>query len=131
VSQANVEIVRRALDRAEATQYYGDAEFFAPDLVYRPIGEWAESAECRGLDEYRRFLERFREAWADLTIDEISFHDYGDAVSVRVEFSGHARASGVPITAKVFSVNWLRDGLIVRIEDYTDRDDVLKAVGVE
>jgi ketosteroid isomerase-like protein len=31
----------------------------------------------------------------------------------------------------VFSVNWLRDGLIVRIEDYTDRDDVLKAVGVE
>ena len=47
-----------------------------------------------------------------------------------VEFSGTARASGVPITGKVFVVYWLRDDLIVRIEDYTERVDVRQAVGL-
>ena len=50
MSQENVEIVRRARERG-----HGDAEFFSPDVVYRPIAIWADSQECRGLAELRRF----------------------------------------------------------------------------
>jgi hypothetical protein len=125
MSRENVEIVRRARERPP-----GDAEFFAPDVVYRPIAIWADNQECRGLDELRRFHENIGEMFAGLRVDSESYHDYGDAVSVRVEFSGTARASGVPITGKVFVVYWLRDDLIVRVDDYTERVDVLKAVGV-
>jgi ketosteroid isomerase-like protein len=57
--------------------------------------------------------------------------DYGDAVIARVQFSGHARASGVVSPWRAFSVFWLRDGLITRIEDYADRAEALKAVGLE
>ena len=85
----------------------------------------------RGLDELRRFHENIAEIFVGLRVDNESYHDYGDAVSVRVEFSGVARASGVPITGKVFSVYWLRDDAIFRVEDYTERVDVLKAVGLE
>jgi len=78
----------------------------------------------------RRFHENIAEMFAGLRVDNESYHDYGDAVSVRVEFSGTARASGVPITGKVFVVYWLRDDVIVRVDDYTERVDVLKAVGL-
>jgi ketosteroid isomerase-like protein len=126
MSQENVEIVRRARERGP-----GDAEFFSPDVVYRPIAIWADSQECRGLDELRRFHENIAEMFAGLRVDNESYHDYGDAVSVRVEFSGAARASGVPIAGKVFVVYWLRDDVIVRVEDYTERVEVVKAVGLE
>ena len=125
MSQENVEIVRRAREHAP-----GDPEFFSPDVVYRPIAIWADSQECRGPDELRRFHENIAEMFAGLRVDNESYHDYGDAVSVRVEFSGTARASGVPITGKVFVVYWLRDDVIVRVDDYTERVDVLKAVGL-
>jgi len=125
MSQENVEIIRRARERDP-----GDPEFFSPDVVYRPIAIWADSQECRGLDELRRFHEDIAEMFAGLRLDNESYHDYGDAVSVRVEFSGTARASGVPITGKVFVVYWLRDNVIVRVEDYTERVDVLQAVGL-
>ena len=126
MSQQNVEIVRRARERG-----HGDPEFFSSDVVYRPIAIWADSQECLGPDELRRFHENIAEMFAGLKVDNESYRDYGEAVSVRVEFSGTARASGVPITGKVFAVYWLRDALIVRIEDYTDRVDVLKAMGLE
>ena len=125
MSQENVEIIRRARERDP-----GDLEFFSPDVVYRPIAIWADSQECRGLDELRRFHEDIAEMFAGLKLDNESYQDYGDAVSVRVEFSGTARASGVPITGKVFVVYWLRDNVIVRVEDYTERVDVLEAVGL-
>jgi ketosteroid isomerase-like protein len=125
MSQENVEIIRRARERDP-----GDPEFFSPDVVYRPIAIWADSQECRGRDELRRFHEDIAELFAGLKLDNESYHDYGDAVSVRVEFSGTARVSGVPITGKVFVVYWLRDDAIVRVEDYTERVDVLKAVGL-
>jgi hypothetical protein len=31
---------------------------------------------------------------------------------------------------RAFSVFWLRDGLITRVEDYADRAEALKAVGL-
>ena|SRR5438270_2098879 len=104
MSQENVEIVRRARERG-----HGDAELFRPMLSTAPIAIWADSQECRGLDELRRFHENIAEIFVGLRVDNQSYHDYGDAVSVRVEFSGAARASGVPITGKVFVVYWLRD----------------------
>jgi ketosteroid isomerase-like protein len=130
MSQENVEIVRRALEAA--SRLFVDAAFYAPDLVYRPIASFTESAECRGVDELRRFAERFSEAWADdFTINGTSIRDYGDAVISRIEFSGHARASGIEITDRMFKIFWLRDGLIFRIEDFTTREEALNAVGLE
>jgi len=132
MSQENVEIVRRWYERAHATRMYPDPALFSPDFIYRPVANFTESGTYRGLGEFRRFLESFYEAWGDdFTITATSVRDYGDAVIARVEFSGHARASGVVSPWRAFSVYWLRDGLIARVEDYADRADALKAVGME
>ena len=132
MSQENVEIVRRWYERAHATRMYPDPALFSPDFIYRPVANFTESGTCRGLDEFRRFLDSFYEAWADdFTTAATSVRDYGDAVIARVQFSGHARASGVVSPWRAFSVFWLRDGLITRVEDYAHRAQALKAVGLE
>ncbi len=132
MSQENVEIVRRAFERFQATRAFGDPEFHSPDHVYRPMAGFTESEEYRGIEGYRGFGESFLEAWADdFTINATSLGDYGDAVIARLEFRGHARASGIEISERMFEVLWLRDGLIIRTEDFADRAQALKAVGLE
>lgn len=128
----NVEIVRRWTEIYEATGRLPDPEFFSQDVVYRPLTNFTENEECRGLDAFQRWVEGWREPWADDFIDHVtSMRDYGDAVSVRIEFSGHARTSGIPISGVMYRVFWLRDGLIIRLQDFTTSAEALKAVGME
>jgi len=105
-----------------------DPELLSPDLVYRPPAEWPENEECRGIEEYRRFFEKWLEPWADDFTAVTEVRDYGDALISRIEFSGHARGSGLEVSGRVFEVYRLRDGLVCRIEDYLDRAEALKAV---
>jgi ketosteroid isomerase-like protein len=131
VSQENVEVVKRAMASRDRREF-DDMTDYAPEVVYRPMEAFSGNRECRGAEEFRRFMEDFYGAWADdFTASVTTIRDYGDVVSVRAEFSGHARASGIPISGVVFEVTWLRDGLITRIEDFATSAEALKAVGME
>jgi len=99
-----------------------------PDVVYRPISTFAESEECRGPEEYFRFLEGFWEAWADdATWHLHTIRLYGDAVIGLHSSSGRAKTSGIEMSGGVFVLDRFRDGKIASIEDFTDRDDAIKA----
>jgi hypothetical protein len=130
MSQVNVEIVRRWAEIYEATRRYPDSEFFSQDVIYRPMANFTETEECRGLAALRRWIDAWRETWADDFIDQVTnIRDCGDAVSVRIEFSGHARTSGIPISDVMFRVFWLQDGLIMCFQDFATSAEALKAAG--
>jgi ketosteroid isomerase-like protein len=124
-----VEIVRRVGAVMWNGGDFGEAaSLVAPNMVYRPITTWAENEERRGIDQFRQFTEEFLEAWADdakWRFDTI--RPYGDAVIALSKFSGHARASGIEITGGVFGVFRFRDGKITHIEDFTSREDAIRA----
>jgi ketosteroid isomerase-like protein len=131
VSQENVEIVRRAYELVEEGDWSGNLRFLSPDVVYRPLAMFTETHEVRGRDAYRRFIDSFMEAWSDdFTIRPVTRRDYGDAVIARLQYTGHARASGIEISERMFSVYWLQDGKITRIEDFVQRHEALEAVGL-
>jgi ketosteroid isomerase-like protein len=54
--------------------------------------------------------------------------DFGDALLVCVQQRGTGSGSGVAVSKPVFQVFTLRDGLVLRQEDFLDRFDALKAV---
>jgi ketosteroid isomerase-like protein len=131
VSKENLEIVRRAIALRNRREF-DDMTDYSPEVVYRPMEAFSGNRECRGAEEFRRFMEGFYGTWADdFTASVTTIRDYGDVVSLRAEFSGHARASGIPISGVVFEVLWLRDGLITRIEDFATSAEALKAVGLK
>jgi ketosteroid isomerase-like protein len=138
VSQENanpdlVELVRRFNDAWNRQDVDAFVSVVAPDVVYRPIVTWPEPQERRGSDEVCRFfIADFADTWTrDFTSRPETIREHGDGVIALLRFTGHARASGVEIGGGVFQVYRFRDGRIAQIEDFTDRAEALKAVGLE
>jgi haloalkane dehalogenase len=94
----------------------GFVELLDPDVVWQGI---APDAVCRNRDEVRELLERYlasgRAAAPEIVVET------GDAVVV----DPHAEAA-VPELHHVYT---LRDGRIVRMQDFPDRSSALAAVG--
>jgi ketosteroid isomerase-like protein len=79
-----------------------------------------------------------RELWADArrifgefkNIPEQLFEGDERVVAfVRVE--GVGRESGIPVTARIAHVYSFRDGLVCCVESFEDRDEALRAAGIE
>ena len=99
-----------------------------PDIRWRNVlGETSRGklAFARGADDTLRAAQRF-----EMVVDEIT--DLGNdrlLVELRSEFTGHT--SGVAGTLPLFAVFALRDGLIIELDEYLNRSEALKAVGLE
>ncbi len=124
VRRANAAFIRRDVDEW--------LSLLSPDVVYRPVPTFTDTQDRRGLDAMRRFMEEWYDAWADdFTTQAESVREYGDAVIALLMFAGHAKASGVEVAGGIFQVVRFREGQIALIENFTDRDEALKAASVE
>ena len=122
MSQENVEIVRRFL-RADVDEALTDAD---PSIVWNPI----EELPTQGHDAVRASLARWKAEWDDYKVMPEEFVDMGDHVVVTVRLRGRGRGSGVEIDARFYDVYMLRDGKIVRMDQFKARSEALEAVGL-
>jgi ketosteroid isomerase-like protein len=120
MSQESVEIVRRFLtvDVDEALTYAD------PGIVWNPI----EELPTQGHDAVRASLARWKAEWDDYEVMPEELEDRGDCVVATVRLRGRGRGSGVEIDARFFDVYTLRDGKIVRMDQFTERSQALEAV---
>jgi len=120
MSQENVEIVRRFLDGdVEDVLTYAD-----PGIVWNPI----EELPTQGHDAVRESLARWKAAWDDYKVMPEEFEDMGNRIVVTVRLRGRGRGSGLEIDALFYDVYTLRDGKIVRMDQFTERSHALEAV---
>jgi ketosteroid isomerase-like protein len=128
MSQENVEIVRRAFayevygvgDRAEAEA------IFDPNVVMNPTNEWPSY----GFDAMRSDMERWASAFDELEVTAEEFIDAGDRVLVTAYHRGRGRGSGVEVDTRFYELYTLRDGKVVRVDEFTDRPEALEAAGL-
>jgi hypothetical protein len=93
--------------------------FVPPDLV----------GVHRGHEAFLRVWEAGIEA-IDLKVDYDEVIDFGDRVLLCGRQLGRGRASGIPVDQPLFQVFTLRRGLLIREQDFTDRDKALEAAGL-
>ena len=62
-------------------------------------------------------------------LDEVKDLD-GERVYATLTLSGKAKPAGDPVNARFFDLFTLRDGLIVRLEEYPEREQALEAAGL-
>ena len=130
MSTGNLELAERFIEVARRRDWRR-LDLLSEDLVYRPIAEITEAGEYHGPERFCSYMEQFFESeWAQDLDYAASFREYGDTVIVRIQFVGRGRASELDFTARVFQVLTFADGQIVRIDDFTRREEALAAAGV-
>jgi uncharacterized protein len=132
VSRANVDVVRRSFEA------FGRGDFDAAFSVYDPDVEWQtaddepDSQMHRGLPALRRFVEHLKDPWSDRFGPAIEFEDFidcGDWVVAPWRGRVHGHGSGIEIEISETYAVRVRDGRIVRVEEYRTAGEALDAVG--
>ena len=99
-----------------------------PDIRWRNVlGETRRGklAFARGIDDLLQAAQRF-----EMVVDEIT-DVANDRLLAELRSEATGRSSGVAGTLHFFAVFALRDGLIFEIDEYPNRAEALKAVGLE
>ena len=126
MSQENVKVVREAWDAYSGGDYDRIAGFHDTHIVVVTLEDGAVYGNNAVLANY----ERWDEAWegAKTTLDEVIGH--GDRVFVAARFHARGRASGVEVETRLYEVYTVRDGKVLRIDEYDHRDEALEASGL-
>ena len=126
MSEENVELVREVWKAYSRGDYERVAGFHDPDIAVVTL----EDGAVHGNDAVLANYKRWDEAWegAVTTLEEVT--GQGDRVLVAVRFHARGRASGVEVESRFYEVYTVRDGKVLRIDEYEDRTEALKAAGL-
>ena len=131
MSRENVEIVRRAIELLERRDWHGMTDLFDPSVeLHGTVGGIEEGKVLRGPGEIRHAFEtEDDEVWDEHRIEPHEFVEVGEHVVVPQ--TGYIRGrDGIEAAARITLVWTIRDGAIVRISMYQERQDALEAVGL-
>jgi uncharacterized protein len=103
--------------------------------VYHPHMEWGWSDEFPGLggvyDDRRDPNPRLRawlSGWESWHVHADEYIELGDYVVVLATYHGHGKSSGVEVSQRGAHVFKLRDGQVMRLEIFADRERAIESV---
>ena len=130
--EQNVDLVREAWDawlRGDVNDLFA---FWDPEIVWdmTHFRDWPD-ATYRGDEGVRRFLDDWLEVWDDYDVglDEILAAPDGRIVTLAWQ-RGKGRHSGLPMEMEWAQITTLRDGKVIRIDNYDERSKALEAAGL-
>jgi ketosteroid isomerase-like protein len=140
----NIEIVRAMLEPfngIDATAIDMDAEAIreliqsanSPNVELRPLESGAgsgPSALYRGWDGLVEYLREWLEPFSEYHVELLDYIEAGDCVLVPSRQWGVGSASGARVEIELTFVYELRDGKIVRIDQYDTVEDAREAAGL-
>ena len=135
MSEENVEIVRRAFDRAtrrDASVMDAYDPGVEMDFSDSPFADFmTTSGRRRGVDEVESAFRDWYEAFQDVETDVDELIDADEHVIVVFTYRGKGRASGVEVAWKHMAGLWtFRDGKVVRVAWLRTREEAVKAAGL-
>ena len=126
MSEENVETVRRVYDCLARRDWDAMWRDFDPDFVL----DTQLQGSYRGREECRAFLEDQISPFESSTAEPVEVFEGGEQVAVYVKIRSRPKESGAEIEALVGHLFTLRDGLIVRLQTFPQREKALEAAGL-
>jgi ketosteroid isomerase-like protein len=129
MSSENVEIVRAAIDAHNRGDIDAAFKEAAPDFEYDGTRAVGIDGGVFNLEQFKSLLSTFRDTWESYAIGADELIDAGEAVVMA--FANVLRGrDGIEVEAHGFWVWTIREGLIVRLCLYQERQEALEAVGL-
>jgi ketosteroid isomerase-like protein len=106
-----------------------------PEFEYHPDRDWVKAGmvePCyRGLEDYRKYVATVDEVWGgENYLKPVELIDLGERIVLLADAPMRAQASGVRLTEAFASVSTLKDGRLIRHQEYYDHDEALEVVGL-
>lgn len=128
MSQQNVELVQRLLEQFIAT---GEPSWVLLDEgIEAHDHDVMDASEYRGHEGFGRWLKNWDEAWAEFSMEPEEFLDAGERVVSVFRMKATGRSSGVAVERQDAMVWEVREGKIVRLDYYNNRQRALEAAGL-
>jgi ketosteroid isomerase-like protein len=134
MSRGNVEVVRRFLEAFNRRDFDAANRYVHPEIELYPALEGPDITPADiplgGRDNVRGFLEAISEPWQEMTV---TFEEIKEAPGERVlgVERWHTRGrDGVELNTMLIDVYSFREGLIARVDGFTDRDEAFEAAGL-
>src|SRR5256885_9156931 len=132
MTEENVEIVRQALLASSRGDFTDFEAMSDPAIEWDMSGVtgWVEQEVYRGLREVLAFLEGWRQSWEGWHFEVEEVQEVEGQVFGGIRERAKSAATGVSVDQRRYFVNTLREGRIVRVRWFSERQDALKAVGL-
>jgi ketosteroid isomerase-like protein len=106
-----------------------------PGFEYCPERSWVEAGlvEHRyvGLAGYRDYIATVDEVWGGQNyLTPVEVIDLGDRFAMFADAEMRAQASGVPLSQEYAAILTVKDGAVVRLQEYFDHGRALEALGL-
>jgi ketosteroid isomerase-like protein len=130
VSEQNLQRTRHLLDAFNRLDVDSVAGDFDAEVE---LHEWptAPGAEIyRGIDGVRLALDSWFEIWEWMQVEIVDLVDAGDRVLVTLDQRAKGKGSEAEVEIRSFNVYTFREGKVIRMELFTEREPALDAAGL-
>jgi ketosteroid isomerase-like protein len=108
---------------------------FHPELRYYPYREFVEAGLAEpcyhGPSGYRAYIEATYDVWGkDVRLEPTALVDLGDRIVLLADMPMRAQASGIALDQSYAAVCTLKEGRVIRQQDYLDQTEALESVGL-
>ena len=133
MSQENVESCKRCVDSFNRRDFEANLKELDPEVTGRAVllaMVGGEETVYRGHEGVRELWRELDEAFAAFQIEISEIHDRGERVVAIGHLHGRGKASGAEVESPIGYVVEFKNGKAIRIDDYFDPKEALKAAGL-
>jgi ketosteroid isomerase-like protein len=132
VNEGGVQLVRELTDALNADDRSRLDSMLADDVVqYGTRGGIDQDRVIRGREEVTRYWDEISEVWGSLRYETERLIDAGDRAVVFWRETARIRDTDVEVQSNTATIFTFREGRIVEVQGYLDRDEALRDAGVE
>ena len=126
MSEENVEVIRRFYECLARRDWDAMWRDFDPDFML----DTQLQGSYRGRNECQAFVDDQISAFESSTAEPVEVFEGGEHVAVFVKIRARPKESSAEIEALVGHLFTMRDGLIVRLQTFPQREKALEAAGL-
>jgi ketosteroid isomerase-like protein len=130
MAQKNVEIVRAAYEEFAKGNLGGSLGLYDPLLLFIPITDFPAADHYLRPEGLIAFMREYLTSWTNFTMAAEELVEAESSVVVAVRQRAVGREGSVPSEIRYFEVWTFRGRSVIRIEQFRERADALKAVGL-
>jgi uncharacterized protein len=130
MSEENVELARETYEAFNRGDLEAVLRRCVPEVEVHDPPDMPDSAIHRGHEAVMRDWERTFESFEEFSVEVEQFRDLDDGLLVFVRYRGRGRGSGVPVELGMAHMLTIKEGKLVRLRQFLDREKALEAAGL-